>query len=91
VFDLDGRLNELTGPYKGLKVEEARSKVVEDLKAKGLIEKIEEDYVHDVATCERCGTMIEPLVSRQWFIKIKPLAEKAVEATSRKVKVVPKI
>jgi valyl-tRNA synthetase len=91
VIDLDGRLNELTGPYKGLKVEEARKKVVEDLKAKGLIEKIEEDYVHQVATCERCGTMIEPLVSRQWFIKIKPLAEKAIEATKAgKVRIVPK-
>jgi len=91
VIDFDGRLNELTGPYKGLKVEEARKKVVEDLKAKGLIEKIDENYLHQVATCERCGVMIEPLVSRQWFVKIKSLAEKAIKAAEEgRIKIVPR-
>jgi valyl-tRNA synthetase len=91
VIDFDGRLNELTGPYKGLKVDEARRKVVEDLKARGLIEKVDENYMHEVATCERCGTMIEPLVSRQWFIKIQPLAQKAIQVTREgKVKIIPK-
>lgn len=91
VIDFDGRLTELAGPYGGMKVAEARKKVAEDLQAKGLIEKIDENYQHQVATCERCGTVIEPLVSRQWFVKTKPLAEAAIAATEEgKVKIVPK-
>src|SRR3989344_664553 len=91
VIDFDGRLTEVAGPYGGLKVAEARKKVAEDLQAKGLIERVDENYQHQVATCERCGTVIEPLVSRQWFVKIKPLAEEAIKATEEgKIKIVPK-
>lgn len=90
VIDFDGRLGELTGPYKGLKVAEARKKVAADMQAKGLIEKVDENYHHTVATCERCGTIIEPLVSRQWFVKIKPLADQAIKVVEEgKVKIIP--
>ena len=90
VIDFDGRLTDLAGKYAGLKVEAARAQVVADLQAKGLITKIDDEYTHSVATCERCGTVIEPLVSRQWFIKIKPLAERAVAAVKAgEVKITP--
>ena len=90
IIDFDGRLTELAGPYKGMKVVEARKKVAEDLEAKGLIEKVDANYRHEVARCERCGTVIEPLVSRQWFIKIKALAEPAIKAVEEgKVKIIP--
>jgi valyl-tRNA synthetase len=88
VIDFDGKLNDLTGPYKGLKVDEARKKVAEDLAKMGLLEKVDENYKHTVAVCERCGTVIEPLVSRQWFIKIKPLAERAIKAVEDGVVVI---
>jgi histidinol phosphatase-like PHP family hydrolase len=71
VIDFYGRLNEKTGPYQGLTIEEARKKVVEDLEKKGLIEKIDNDYIHRVALCYKCGKVIEPIVlDNQWFIKM---------------------
>lgn len=84
VIGFDGRLNEKTGPYQGLKVLQAREKVVEDLKKKGLVEKIDENYLHTVGVCYRCGTTIEPLPLSQWFIKVKPLTEKALRALKEK-------
>jgi valyl-tRNA synthetase len=78
VIDKNGRLNEATGKYSGLKVKEAREKVVADLELMGLIEKIE-DYKHSVITCYKCNQILEPRVMPQWFVNIKPLAEKAIE------------
>ncbi|HCM37360.1 MAG: Valine-tRNA ligase [Candidatus Gottesmanbacteria bacterium GW2011_GWB1_43_11] len=90
VIDFDGRLNDLTGPYKGLKVAPARKQIAADMQAKGLLKKVDENYRHTVATCERCGTVIEPLVSRQWFVKIKPLAQAAIKAVEDgTVKIIP--
>lgn len=80
VIDLDGKLNQLTGPYAGMKVNAARKQVIEDMKAKGLIEKIDETYSHRVATCYKCGRDIEPMVLPNWFVKMKPLAERATVA-----------
>lgn len=77
VIGFDGRLNDLTGPYKGMKVMEARKKVAEDMEKKGLIEKINENYTHRVGTCYKCGRVIEPLPLEQWFVNIRPLADKA--------------
>ncbi len=88
VIGFDGRLNEKTGPYQGLKVLQAREKVVEDLKKKGLIEKIDENYRHSAGVCYRCGTTIEPLPLSQFFIKVKPLTEKVLQALKdKKVKI----
>ncbi|MGC8775707.1 MAG: class I tRNA ligase family protein, partial [Minisyncoccia bacterium] len=64
-------------PFQGLKVLEARQKIVEELKQLGLLEKIDENYTHQVATCYKCGTTLEPLPKMQWWIKMKPLAQKA--------------
>jgi len=88
-FDQQGRMTSQAGPYEGLDRFEARDKVVEDLKSQGLLEKVE-DYSHSVGHCYRCKTMIEPLKSVQWFVKIKPLAEKAINAVrTGKTRIVP--
>ncbi|MBW1711858.1 MAG: valine--tRNA ligase [Deltaproteobacteria bacterium] len=76
-IDEEGRMNDQAGPYAGLDRFEARERVVADLEAQGLLEKVE-PYNHSVGHCYRCKTMIEPLLSKQWFINVKPLAEKAV-------------
>lgn len=70
VIGLDGRLNEKAGPYAGLKVAEARAKIVEDMKARGLITKIDESYRHAVALSARSGGIIEPMVIPQWFVRM---------------------
>jgi len=68
VIDKNGKLNEKTGPYAGMKVAEAREKIVEDMKAKGLITKVEENFKHNVAVCYKCASVIEPLIVPQWYI-----------------------
>ncbi len=75
----DGSMNENAGPYAGMKALECRKLVVEKLKNLGLLVKIE-PYAHNVGTCYRCHHTVEPLASRQWFVKMKPLAEPAIEA-----------
>jgi len=80
VIGKDGKMTENAGQeFVGLDVSEVRQKVIEKLKEQGLVEK-EESYEHSAAFCYKCKNIIEPLISEQWFVKIKPLAEKAVEA-----------
>ncbi len=89
VIDQFGKLNEKTGKYAGMKIAEARTKVVEDLQALGLIEKIE-DYTHSVPVCYKCNATIEPRVMPQWFVKMAPLAKMAADAVrAGKVRFVP--
>ena len=89
VIGYDGKMTAEAGKYAGLSREEARKKVLEDLEAAKLIEKIE-DYGHSVGTCYRCGVVVEPLVSDQWFMKMDTMAKSAIEATkSGKVKIYP--
>ncbi|MFZ2025594.1 MAG: valine--tRNA ligase [Microgenomates group bacterium] len=91
VIGFDGKLTAVTGPYTGLRVKAARAKVVEDLTAKGLIDHIDEGYVHTVGTCYKCQTTLEPLPMSQWFVKIKPLADRAITSiTKKEVSFVPK-
>ena len=79
VMDEGGVMNELAGKFKGMDRFAARTAIVEELGELGLLEKIE-DHQLAVGHCERCKTVIEPYLSDQWFVKMKPLAEKAVEA-----------
>jgi valyl-tRNA synthetase len=75
-----GKMTEIAGKeFEGLKVLEAREKVIEKLKELNLLEK-EEDYTHSVAHCYRCGTVIEPLISKQWFLKMEELSKLAIKA-----------
>ncbi|MBQ2712122.1 MAG: valine--tRNA ligase, partial [Clostridia bacterium] len=90
VMDDGGVINELGGKYQGLDRYEARKQIVEDLKALGLLVKIE-PHVHNVGECYRCHTVIEPIVSKQWFVKMKPLAEPAIATVKNKeIKFIPK-
>jgi valyl-tRNA synthetase len=90
IIDENGRLTDLTGPFAGLKVAEARKKVAEKMKEIGILEKIDANYKHQVATCYKCGTTLEPLPKPQWFIKMKPLAKKAIEVAQKgKIKFYP--
>ncbi|MDI3548401.1 MAG: valyl-tRNA synthetase [Halanaerobiales bacterium] len=79
VIDEDARMTGITGKYAGMDRYECREEVIRDLQKEGLLEKIE-DYEHAVGQCYRCDTVIEPLVSKQWFVKMKPLAEPAIKA-----------
>lgn len=90
VIDDQGRMNENAGPrYCGMTREDCRLKIVEDLKEAGYLVKIE-DYVHNVGTCYRCHTVVEPLVSKQWFVRMDALAKPAIEAVLEgKTKFVP--
>ena len=89
LFAPDGTLTEAAGPYRGLSREAARERVLADLEARGLIEKIEE-IEHNVAVSDRSRDVIEPLVSEQWFVSMKPLAGPAIEAVrSGRLRIVP--
>lgn len=78
----DGHINENGGRYCGMDLMTARKAVVEDLEQGGFLVKTE-DHVHNVGTCYRCGTTVEPRVSKQWFVKMRPLAGPAIDAVKR--------
>ncbi|MDR2387385.1 MAG: valine--tRNA ligase, partial [Deltaproteobacteria bacterium] len=78
-IDESGKLTEAAGHYQGLDRDEVRKKMVEELEAKGLLEKIE-PLTHAVGLCYRCHSVIEPLISKQWFVKTGPLAEAASQS-----------
>ncbi|MEK7565507.1 MAG: valine--tRNA ligase [Patescibacteria group bacterium] len=91
VIDENGKLNQNTPEkYQGLKVAAAREQVIADLKAAGKLLK-EEPLRHSVGTCYKCSTVIEPLITHQWFIKTKDLAKKAIDAVRLgQTKIIPK-
>ncbi len=90
VIDFYGKLLPIAGEFTGMKTGEARAKIVEKLQAKGLVEKIEENYKHAVKTCYKCNSLIEPQVKEQWFLKMKPLAAPAIKAIeSGKITFIP--
>ncbi len=86
----DGKIVEDYPKYAGLDRFEARERIVEDLKSEGYLVKIE-PHNHNVGTCYRCGTIIEPRVSKQWFVKMEPLAKRALEVVRNgEIKIMPK-
>jgi valyl-tRNA synthetase len=90
ILDLQGRLTKATGKFAGMTVNEAREAVVEELKKKGDLIKIEK-ITHHVGHCQRCGAVTEPLISQQWFVKTKTLAKPAIEAVKNgDIKIIPK-
>jgi len=78
VLDSQARMNENAGPYRGLDRYEARERIVRDLKSLGLLVK-EEEHEYSVGQCYRCDTVVEPRISKQWFVRMKPLAKPAIE------------
>ncbi len=90
VMDDHGVMNEKAGEYAGLDRFACRKQVVADLEAQGLLDRIE-DYDHAVGNCYRCKTVVEPTTSLQWFVSVKPLADKAVAAVREdRIKIHPK-
>ena len=79
ILNDDATINENGGEYQGLDRYEARKRIVEDLEKGGYLIKVE-DRENSVGHCERCKTVVEPIISKQWFVKMKPLAKPALEA-----------
>jgi valyl-tRNA synthetase len=79
VMGLDGKITAAGGTYAGMKFTEAREKIVADLDAAGLLAKVE-PHTHKVGLSERYGEVVEPVISKQWFVKIAPLAKPAIDA-----------
>ncbi len=89
IFDESAKVNAAGGPYQGLPREKAREKILADLVAEGLLEK-EVDHTHNVGHCDRCGTIVEPRLSAQWFVNAQILAKPAIEAVEKKeIKIIP--
>jgi valyl-tRNA synthetase len=80
VIEHDGTLNHLTGRFAGMTVLEARKAVVEALEEKGLLVRVDNDYVNRVGHCYKCDTIIEPMMMEQWFVDMQPLAKPAIAA-----------
>ncbi|NQT92047.1 MAG: valine--tRNA ligase, partial [Lentisphaerae bacterium] len=79
VMNGDGTMNEEAGPYEGLDRTECRKRILHDLEEEGLLERVE-DHDHSIGHCYRCSSVVEPRLSPQWFVRMKPLAEPAIEA-----------
>jgi valyl-tRNA synthetase len=89
IMNGDAMMTDAAGPYAGLERFAAREKIVRDLEAQGLLERVT-DHTHAVGTCDRCGTVVEPRASTQWFVKMKPLADPALAAVERgEIEIVP--
>ncbi len=89
VIDEHARMNQNAGPYAGLDRYEARKRILEDLREQGFLVG-EKDYTIALGKCDRCGTVVEPRLSTQWFIKIAPLAQRATEAVENgEITIVP--
>lgn len=84
VIDERGKLLPIAGEFAGMSIKDARAKIVEKLESKGLLEKIDENYTHDVSVCYKCEREIEPQVKAQWFVKMEPLAQPALAAVESK-------
>lgn len=82
IIDFDGKLLPIAGEFAGIHIKKARPLLVEKLKAKGLLTRIDENYVHNIPVCYKCETPIEPQVRPQWFIKMKPLAKLGLKAVA---------
>ncbi|HQU08143.1 MAG: valine--tRNA ligase [Parcubacteria group bacterium 21-54-25] len=80
IIDWRGKLLPIAGEFAGMKILAARPKIIETLQRKGLVTKIDEQYQHVAKRCYKCNTLIEPQVKDQWFVKMAPLAQQAIEA-----------
>ncbi|HWY79919.1 MAG TPA: valine--tRNA ligase [Candidatus Sulfotelmatobacter sp.] len=83
VIGFDGKMNNYAGKFEGLYVKQARKAIVEEMQKKGLIEKIDSEYVSRIGICYKCKTVLEPLPLEQWYIKVKPLIENAMTTVDK--------
>ena len=86
----DGTMNEEAGPYRGMDRFQCREVIVADLERLGLLERTE-DYHHSIGRCDRCDTIVEPIVSEQWFVRMEPLARPAIKAVEDgRIQIIPR-
>lgn len=91
VIGYDGKMMAKAGKFEGLYAKEARKQIVAEMQEKGLIDHIDENYIHRIALCYKCKNPIEPLPLEQWFIKVESLKKKAIEVVKEgKIKITPK-
>ncbi len=83
VIGFDGKMNEHAGKFAGMYVKQARKAIIEEMQQKGLVEKIDDKYIHRIGLCYKCKNPIEPLPLEQWFVNMKPLAKPAIEAVKK--------
>jgi valyl-tRNA synthetase len=83
IIGWDGKLLPIAGEFAGIKIKEARQKIVDKLKEKGLLVKVDEKYKNIIKKCYKCSTVIEPQIKDQWFVKMAPLAKMALDAVER--------
>jgi valyl-tRNA synthetase len=90
IIDERGKLLPVAGEFAGMSINKARPLIIDKLRSKGLVEKVDEAYKHNIKTCYKCGTTVEPQIKTQWFVRMKPLAEKALEKIkSGEIKYIP--
>ena len=90
VIDLDGKLTDIAGKYAGLRIAAARKTVAEDLQKAGLLDKVDEKYIHVVSVCYKCKRPLEPAVIPNWFVSVAPLKPAVIDAAAKnKVKFHP--
>lgn len=80
VIDEQGKLLSIAGEFEGMKILDAREEIIKKLDTKGLLDKVEENYSHNISLCYKCNRLIEPQIKDQWFIRMEPLAEPAIKA-----------
>lgn len=84
IIDERGKLLPIAQKFAGMSIKDARAKIVEKLDAKGLLVKVDNEYTHEVSVCYKCERELEPQIKAQWFVAMKPLAEKAIQALDDK-------
>ena len=90
IIDWKGKLLSIAGEFEGIHISKARPQIIAKLKEKGLLVKVDEAYKHNVKVCFKCNTIIEPQIKDQWFVKMRPLADRALDAVnSGKIKFFP--
>lgn len=90
VIGFDGKMNQYAGMFEGQYVKQARKAIVDKMQEEGLIEKIDDNYVHRIGLCYKCKNVLEPLPLEQWFVRVSPLAQKAIKAVrDGRIKIVP--
>ncbi len=90
IIGWDGKLLPIAGEFAGTKIKEARPKIVDKLKEKGLLIRLDENYKNVIKKCYKCATVIEPQIKDQWFVKMKPLGQMALDAVHKgEIKFIP--
>ncbi|MDB4984296.1 MAG: hypothetical protein JWM20_475 [Patescibacteria group bacterium] len=90
IIDWKGKLLPIAEEFAGIHISKARPLIIEKMQSKGLVVKVDNDYKHNVKTCYKCNTVIEPQIKDQWFVKMRPLADRALEAVNAgKIKFIP--